>query len=92
MNEKLSFIDFVDKLKLVKECYGVRSGSYKNIICSADYIIGERESTGNEFKINLKRLYDAYLNENHIDTFVLKNYVDRVQSPSYAILMEAGLC
>ena len=54
-------------------------------------IVGTRDDTQGSFEIDINKLYDAYNTCETINTSTLKPYVDRVQSPAYAILMEMGL-
>lgn len=89
--EKLAFKDFVERIKLVNCAVGIGDQSYKQISCNNQWYHGIRESTRKEFKISVQRLYEGYLNCTVINTSTLKQYVDRVQSPSYAILKAANL-
>ncbi len=89
--EKLSFEDFVRKIKEVDYAVGIKGQTYSRISCDDKWYCGVRESSHAMFKIDLQKLYDGYLKCTVINTSTLKKYVDRVQSPSYAILMAAGL-
>lgn len=89
--EKLSFKDFIERIKSVSYAVGIEGQSYKQISCDNQWYHGVRESTQKKFKISVQRLYEGYLNCTVINTSTLKQYVDRVQSPSYAILKAANL-
>lgn len=86
--EKLSFEDFVERVKAVDYAVGIEGQTYRCVSCDDEYYFGIR---GTAFKINLHKLYEAYLTCRLINTSTLKEYVNGVQSPSYAILKKAGL-
>lgn len=88
---KLSFEDFVKRIKSVDYAIGIEGQSYKKINCDNQWYRGVRESSQKMFKIKVQRLYEGYLNCTVINTSTLKKYVNRVQSPSYAILKAANL-
>lgn len=88
---KISKDEFVKRLRNVHSATGVNGAKYASIKTTENTCTGVRESTGKPFTINLDRLYTAYYELEHIDTATLKNYVNRVQSPSLAILIKANL-
>lgn len=87
---KLLKSDFIDLVKGMSSLTSVQGCVYSNIHVINDFIVGKRESTQNEFRINLDKLYEAYvcIEYSQLNTSILKDYVDRVQSPSLAILKE----
>lgn len=96
MQEKLSFDDFVERIKSVRVAIGVRDKvPYVVYRCEDNKCFGIRlpKLEAKKFKIDLKALYEAYCKEDKIDTAILGKYkkVIRNQSPAYAILKEAGL-
>ena len=82
---------FCSIIKQIKNWIIVKGFKYIDISFENDYIIGMRESTKKSFKINAYKLQDAYIHEETINTRTLKAYVDRVQSPSLAILLQIGV-
>lgn len=91
MEKKLSFDSFIAEIKKVKYAISKRGAEYVMIHCEGNNCIGIRKNTNKPFDIDLAKLYQAYMECEVINTSTLKNYVDREQSPSYAILMKAGL-
>ena len=84
---KISKDEFVKRLRNVHSATSVNGAKYASIKTTENTC----ESTGKPFTINLDRLYTAYCELENIDTATLKNYVNRVQSPSLAILIKANL-
>lgn len=91
-NRKLSKDEFIRQLQVVKEAESVQGVTYSHIEIHEKKIQGMRESTQQPFTINMESLYQAYTENDVINTSVLKKYVNnRVQSPAYAILIKMGL-
>lgn len=91
-NRKLSKDEFIRQLQVVKEAESVQGVTYSHIEVHEKKIQGMRESTQQPFTINMESLYQAYTENEVINTSVLKKYVNnRVQSPAYAILIKMGL-
>ena len=88
--KNISFEDFRKIIKSINKAKSVNGKTYEFKV-ENDKIIGIRHSTMEPFKISLNNLYEAYTNLNEFSTTVLKDFVDRVQSPSLAILKEANL-
>ena len=91
MKQPLNPEEFKQKIQGIKTVKSVRGVVYSQIKICGNEIIGKRESTKEEFCIDLQQLYLAYTNLEHITTTTLKEYVDRVQSPALAILKEIGI-
>lgn len=93
MKQELSFEEFIQQLQLVNdgEAESVQGKHYSQIRIDNGKIHGLRDDTGNPFEIDIKKLYQAYDENERINTSILKPYVDRAQSPAYAILMKMGL-
>ena len=93
MEKKLSKEQFIELLRTVKEATSVQGGHYSQIKVHENEkeITGYRDTTGESFSIDINKLYDAYKENERINTSVLKNYIDRVQSPGYAILLKMGV-
>ncbi len=85
---KLSKTDFIVKISKINQVQSTQGVLYTDIKIIGNVIYGVRQSTKKEFKINLENLYRAYQNIEpcKLTTTALKPYVDRVQSPSLAIL------
>ncbi|MDE6795158.1 MAG: hypothetical protein K2J63_07610 [Muribaculaceae bacterium] len=83
--DKATFIERIKALNTIKSVNGIE---YRIDDVDDKYIEGTRLSTGKSFKIPMNKLYQAYsdLKDTVITTSTLKPYVDRVQSPSLAIL------
>lgn len=85
--DKVAFINFVAALGTVFSETGIE---YRIISVDDSLITGIRLSTGKSFKIRTESLYRAYKDfvsrKELLTTTALKPYVDRVQSPSLAIL------
>lgn len=86
----LTYEDFCEAIKKITTATSVTGIVYSSIQVTADSVQGIRESTGAPFSIQLKKLYDAYRYVDVFTTTALKPYVDRVQSPSLAILIACG--
>lgn len=86
-NGNLTFSEFVDSIGRINCATSITGIVYSNIQVTNDKVVGIRESTNKPFSISLKGLYDAYCNVTVFTTAELKPYVDRVQSPSLAILV-----
>lgn len=91
MKEELTKEQFVNLLKEIKGAASIKGKHYSNIQLKGGKIVGTRDDTQGSFEIDINKLYDAYNTCETINTSTLKPYVDRVQSPAYAILMEMGL-
>lgn len=85
-NGDLNYSEFVEAIKEIKSATSVTGIEYIDIEVTGDKVVGIRASTNNPFSIPLKRLYEAYCNVLVFTTADLKPYVNRVQSPSLAIL------
>lgn len=90
---KVSKEEFFRRITEISSAKSVTGKTYSQIHINQDRKIctGVREERGESFEIQLEKLFEAYQNLNVINTATLKEYVDRVQSPSFAILKEAGL-
>lgn len=88
---KVNKEQFITKIAAVKEASSITGKRYFDIKLEGNSCSGIRESTGKSFKIDLNKLYKGYLECETITISALKLYVDRVQSPSYAILKTVGL-
>lgn len=86
-NGNLTYSEFVDSIGKINRATSITGIVYSNIQIINDKVVGIRESTNKPFDISLKKLYDAYCNVLVFTTAELKSYVDRVQSPSLAILI-----
>ncbi len=84
---KDEFTKAIANISIAKSITGV---IYTNIRCENNHITGVRESTQQPFTINLDSLYKAYHELKEFSTTALKPYVNRVQSPSMAILIAIG--
>lgn len=91
MKKKLTKEQFINLLSEVKEATSVQGKHYSNIRLEKGKIVGTRNGTKGTFEIDINKLYDAYKNCETINTSTLKPYVNRVQSPAYAILMKMKL-
>lgn len=85
------FDEYTWSLMQIKEATSVTGIRYININSEGVNITGIRESTSNPFSINSLKLYQALCELDIFTTSSLKPYVDRVQSPSLAILKELGV-
>lgn len=86
----LSSDEFRAAIESIDTATSVTGILYSQIKVTGDTIVGVRDTTKAPFRISLSKLYSAYTNENIFSTSSLKPYVDRVQSPSLAILKEIG--
>lgn len=89
-NGDLSFEEFCDSIRNINLAESEKGIIYSSIQIIGDKVYGIRESTNVPFSISLPKLYFAYINVPRINTSTLKPYVDRVQSPSLAILKACG--
>lgn len=85
-NGDLNYSEFVEAIKKINSATSITGIDYTDIQVVGDKVVGTRASTNNQFSISLKRLYEAYCNILVFTTADLKPYVNRVQSPSLAIL------
>ncbi len=83
----LSKEEFIQRISQITTATSVTGIVYSQIKCDGTYINGLRETTGAGFAISLDKLYTAYNELTDFTTTSLKPYVDRVQSPSLAILL-----
>lgn len=85
---KLNKTEFVSQINGLKQATSAHGVLYTDIKITGGTIYGIRQSTKKEFKTKLDKLYEAYIDiePQHLTTTALKPYVDRVQSPSLAIL------
>lgn len=88
---KISKQEFIERVSRISSAQSVQGKIYVSIHVDGSVCTGIRKSTGKSFKVNLDRLYEAYIENKEINTAVLKSYVDRNQSPAFAILKEAGI-
>lgn len=86
--DKKEFIEIISKIHSAESEQGK---VYSSIAVHGSVCSGIRESTGNPFKIDLDKLYEAYRISHKLRTLIFKAYVGKVQSPSYAILKAANL-
>ena len=86
-NGNLTYSEFVDSVCKINCATSITGIVYSNIQVINDKVVGIRESTNKPFGISLNNLYEAYCNVHIFTTAELKPYVDRVQSPSLAILI-----
>lgn len=89
-NGDWSYEEFSSAIKNISSAQSVTGINYTGLSVEDEKIIGVRESTNVPFSISLKRLYDAFCEVKVFTTGSLKPYVDRVQSPSLAILIACG--
>ena len=86
--EKFDFISKIKELDTVESVSGI---VYRIDAVNGKNIIGTRQSTLKEFKIDTDGLYRAYCDIVRgvipMTTTALRNYVNRTQSPALAILM-----
>lgn len=88
-SEKINSFDaFIQAINQLHVVYSVQGVKYSGIFATRNEITGLRESTHKGFSIKSQSLYQAYqdLDISNLTTAALKPYVDRVQSPSLAIL------
>ena len=81
--------DFIIEIQKLKSVTSVTGITYSLREVTKEKIIGIRESTYNDFVINTRELFDAYLKTdiNTVNTTELRLYIGgRVYSPSLAIL------
>ncbi len=83
----LTYSEFVDSIGKINCATSITGIVYSNIQVIDDKVVGIRESKNKPFSISLNNLYEAYCNVTVFTTTELKPYVDRVQSPSLAILI-----
>ena len=88
---KISKDGFLKRLRCVHSATSVNGAKYVSIQTNGRVCTGIRESTGSYFTIDVDKLYSAYYELERINTKTLKKYVNSVQSPSLAILIEAKL-
>jgi len=88
---KISKDEFLKRLQCIHSATSVNGAKYLSIQTNGKVCTGIRESTGIYFTIDVDRLYSAYSELKQINTKTLKKYVNGVQSPSLAILIEAKL-
>lgn len=88
---KISKDEFLKRLRCVHSATSVNGAKYVSIQTNGRICTGIRESTSLYFTIDVDKLYSAYYELERINTKTLKKYVNRVQSPSLAILIEAKL-
>ncbi len=86
----LNYVEFSCAIKRISAAKSITGINYVDIQVVGNIITGVRESTGETFRVSLKRLYDAYCEMELFSVGLLKPYVDRVQSPSLAILIAIG--
>ncbi len=92
MLRETDFIKRLEKIKQpVKSITGKVSYSNLGITESTMTMTFIRDNTGENWKIDLKQLYKAYLELEVIDTVVIRKYTPRVQSPACAFLIGMGL-
>lgn len=90
-NGKLSKTEFIDAIAKINNAESITGVKYNNIDVVNGIICGIRESTDEPFSISVDALYNAYSELDVFNTSALKPYVNRVQSPAMAILIEAKL-
>ena len=88
---KIDKKEFIEKISKIHSAKSVHGKIYSSIVVYGSTCSGIREDTGKSFEIDLDELYKAYKENDYLNTSKLKPYVDRVQSPSYAILIAANL-
>ncbi len=83
--------DFISKIKELGAVESVSGIVYRIDTVNEKNIIGTRQSTLKEFKIDTDGLYRAYCDVTRgvipMTTTALRGYVNRTQSPSLAIIM-----
>ena len=90
---KISKEEFLRRISEVHSAESITGRKYLNIHTDKERRIctGIRQATKKPFTIRLDRLFEAYYQLDEISIATLKEYVDRGQSPSLAILKKAGL-
>lgn len=91
MKEKLTKNEFIEWLQTTKEADSVQGVHYSHIRIEGGKIKGIRDSTQQPFMIDAEALYQAYKENDVINTSILKEYINnRAQAPAYAILIKMG--
>lgn len=85
---KRDFLKYISELGSVESVSGI---VYTIISVNDQCIIGVRQTTQKEFRIDSDGLYNAYTDMKkgklELTTTALRNYVNRTQSPALAILI-----
>ena len=88
---KISKQEFIERISKISSAKSLQGKTYVSIHVDGSVCTGIRKSTGKSFKVNLDKVYEVYIENEEINTAVLKPYVDRNQSPAFAILKETGI-
>lgn len=95
MPPKLQRDAFIKKLQTITCATGIEETSiYSDLHFDENSIQGIRFQTcfkKSTFKINIDKLFEAYKNNDELNTSDLKKYTGGAQSPALAILLAAGL-
>lgn len=90
----MDYSEFIAKVKELKTIKSVSGKEYRIDMVSNDVLYGVRSSTGREFDIPLKLLYNTCISilrrGDTVNTITLKNNLDRVQSPALAVINAIG--
>lgn len=89
--KKITKKEFYEKISSITEARSITGKLYSNIRVCGNECTGTGKDRKEPFVINMDKLYEAYIKCDVINTSALKPFVDRRQSPAYAILMAAGL-
>lgn len=85
-----AFISLAKEVKSFESITG--KASYHNCVLEESILHFIRTNTGKAWQINLNEAYTAYLNEQFINTVVLRKYMSsRVYSPTLGLLIQMGL-
>ncbi|WP_312206959.1 hypothetical protein [Epilithonimonas hominis] len=86
-------VKFEQFLSLVKELKAFKSktGKVYKIISLDGSILSFLRETGEEWKIELRKVHQAYLELQRFKTIDFKPYVPRRQSPALGLLLAVGL-
>jgi hypothetical protein len=89
-NSIIEFEQFLSLVKGLKE-FKSKTGKRYKVISLDGSILSFLRETGEEWKMDLRKAHQAYLELQHFKTIDFKPYVPRRQSPALGLLLTVGL-
>lgn len=89
-NPIIEFEQFLSLVKGLKE-FKSKTGKRYKVISLDGSILSFLRETGEEWKLDLRKAHQAYLELQYFKTIDFKPYVPRRQSPALGLLLTVGL-
>lgn len=87
----ITYPKFVELVMSLQSFTSLRGRLYKEVSIESSIVKFIRDSTGKEWKMDLKVVHQAYLELSNFKTANFKSYVPHTHSPALGLLLSIGL-